>query len=347
MPIDRAVRLMEEFAARTGVVGGTDRRYLWTDSFAVCNFVGLARATGQQRYLQLARQLVDHVHRVLGRHRSDDGRTGWISGLSEAEGEIHPTIGGLRIGKPLPERRRDEPFDERLEWERDGQYFHYLTKWMYALRQLHLATSEPRFATWARELAASAFRTFVAGSRMYWKMSIDLTRPLVSSMGQHDPLDGHITCRELQTLGVPGPDLEEATARYRELIDRRSLATADPLGLGGLLVDGYRVMRSRHDRTLAIAVFDAAATGLSVFATQPAVSIRHRLGFRELGLAIGLRTIERLDDPLAERFAAHLPLAGDLAELWWHQRPTRSWRDHEDINDVMLATCLAPDGLLA
>jgi hypothetical protein len=36
------------------------------------------------------------------------------------EGEAHPTQGGLRIGKALPERRVDEPFDEQLEWERAG-----------------------------------------------------------------------------------------------------------------------------------------------------------------------------------------------------------------------------------
>jgi hypothetical protein len=34
----------------------------------------------------------------------------------------------LRIGKQLAERRPGERFDERLEWERDGQYFHYLTR---------------------------------------------------------------------------------------------------------------------------------------------------------------------------------------------------------------------------
>ena len=33
---------------------------------------------------------------------------------------------------------------------------------------------------------------------MYWKMSIDLSYPLVTSMGQHDPLDGLITYSELQ-----------------------------------------------------------------------------------------------------------------------------------------------------
>lgn len=51
------------------------QRYLWTDAFAVCNFLGLARATGEARYSDLALQLVDQVHHVLGRHRADDRRT--------------------------------------------------------------------------------------------------------------------------------------------------------------------------------------------------------------------------------------------------------------------------------
>ncbi len=34
---------------------------------------------------------------------------------------------------------------------------------------------------------------------MYWKMSIDLKRPLIPSMGQHDPLDGYITYNEIQS----------------------------------------------------------------------------------------------------------------------------------------------------
>src|SRR6185369_2766753 len=110
-------------------------------------------------------------------------RRGWISGLSEADGERHPTRGGLRIGKPLPERRSGEPMDERLEWERDGQYFHYLTKWMHALDQVTRATGQPLFNRWARELAQTAYRAFTykpqdgEPRQMYWKLSIDLSRP--------------------------------------------------------------------------------------------------------------------------------------------------------------------------
>ena len=86
----------------------------------MCNYLGLARSTGHERHAALARRLVNQVHGVLGRHRDDDPRSGWISGLAGDEAERHPTRGGLRIGKPLPERTPQERLDERLEWDRYG-----------------------------------------------------------------------------------------------------------------------------------------------------------------------------------------------------------------------------------
>ena len=143
-PIDVAARLMSEFAARTGLVRAIEhpRRYLWTDAFAVCNFLELSARTGEQKYRDYAILLIDQVHHVLGRYREDDARSGWISGLDEEKGRRHPTAGGLRIGKALKERGDGEPFDERLEWDRDGQYFHYLTKWMHALCQTSFIESQ-------------------------------------------------------------------------------------------------------------------------------------------------------------------------------------------------------------
>ncbi|MCX8205588.1 MAG: hypothetical protein N3H31_08070, partial [Candidatus Nezhaarchaeota archaeon] len=152
--IDVAEKLMLEFAHDTGLSSSLKpRRYLWTDAFAVCNFLELWRRRSNAKYLELALKLVDQVHYVLGRHREDDVREGWISGLSDEEGLKHPTIGGLRIGKPLPERKPDEPYDEELEWERDGQYYHYLTKWMRALDRVYRATGNETYMIWAIELA--------------------------------------------------------------------------------------------------------------------------------------------------------------------------------------------------
>src|SRR3990172_13072887 len=97
---EQAIELMVRFAERTGLTSARPpRRYLWTDAFAVCNFLALGRATGDASYSELALRLVEQVHRTLGRHRPDDGRRGWISGLPDREGEAHPTRGGLRIRK--------------------------------------------------------------------------------------------------------------------------------------------------------------------------------------------------------------------------------------------------------
>jgi hypothetical protein len=365
---------MAAFAERTGLASSRpQRRYLWTDAFAVCNYLSFERATGDARYGALARLLVDRVHHVLGRHRPDDGRTGWISGLSEEDGELHPTAGGLRIGKQLPERGPTEPFDERLEWERDGQYFHYLTKWMHALDQMTRTTGEPAFDRWARELAVRAHRAFTyaprhgARKRMYWKCSIDLSRPLVSSMGQHDSLDGFVTCLQIDA-SVPAqrPHLAEVVADFAAMLDPAGLGTSDPLGLGGLLVDAYRVHQLAGqgvlagDEGLLEALLAAATAGLGIYVAradlrQPAT---HRLAFRELGLALGLAAVARLADD-AQRLSSaasasigrvrpHVALR-DAIEAFWlapEHRETAAWREHADINDVMLATSLVPEGFL-
>ena len=153
---------------------------------------------------QCATDLIVQVHHLLGRYRADDSRHGWISGLDEEAGKRHPTMGGLRIGKPLKERQADEAVDERLEWDRDGQYFHYLTKWMHALCRVAVITGHPAHAKEALELGEAAFKGFARKSAsgnvigIYWKMSTDLSRPLTFTMGLHDALDGLITFREVQ-----------------------------------------------------------------------------------------------------------------------------------------------------
>ena len=85
--------IMTEFADLTGLSSADKipRRYLWTDAFAVCNFLELYRQMSNESYKHLALRLVDQVHNTLGRHREDDPRTSWISGLDEQDGKIHPT----------------------------------------------------------------------------------------------------------------------------------------------------------------------------------------------------------------------------------------------------------------
>lgn len=378
-----ASEIMTDFAEHTGLTEAdtAPRRYLWTDAFAVCNFLELGHRTGDPRYVDFALRLVDQVHHVLGRHRGDDDRHGWLSGLNDKEGEEHPTNGGLRIGKPLPERRPDQPFDEQLEWERDGQYYHYLTKWMLALNRLARQTGTGLYNRWALELARAAHGGFTylppGGETplMHWKMSIDLSRPLVPGMGHHDPLDGLLTFHELQALAAAGGLVkQESLAReileLARMCEGRDWLTDDPLGLGGLLSDALRAARLMADNPglhldgLLADLLEASAKGLSFSAGrsvlyQPAAQ---RLAFRELGLAIGLHAAERIEVlfrkkpelcakrnsfmPRLREILHHRPFCYKIEEFWLsaeHQQAA-SWTEHQDINTVMLATSLSPGG---
>ena len=368
------------FAEQTGLRGAApNQRYLWTDAFAVCNFIVLSRSTTDQTYLALARDVVERVHQTLGHHRDDDPRRGWLSGHDELTGSRHPTRGGLRIGKPLPERRPDEPLDPELEWERDGQYFHYLTKWMHALDRLSRVTREPRFNLWARELLEVAHRKFTVRSpvlapRLYWKMSTDLSRPLVTSSGQHDALDGLLLAEELGLTAVEletaeeGPDLRDAARDFSLMLERVELSTTDPLGLGELLGAACQAVRLPGDALGAVLLprlLSSASEGLreyersEPFASPP----MFRLAFRELGLGIGLSSVEivrrelegRTDELAAQARAAlegvepFVPLSDAIRSFWLdpeHQRGS-TWTEHRAINEVMLATALVPGGYLA
>jgi hypothetical protein len=379
-------QIMAEFARNTGLspAGPSPRRYLWTDAYAVCNFLGFYLETKDVTYRDLALQLIAQVHDVLGRYREGSPRTGWISGLPDTEGRRHPTVGGLRIGKVMEERGLCETVDEELEWSRDGQYYHYLTKWMHALNRATIVTGNFTFNRWAMELAKTAHARFVytvPGTdlrQMYWKMSTDLSYPLAASMGHHDALDGLVTYIQLQgTAEEDGErpeslDLSEEIDDIASLCEGRDWQTDDLLGLGGLLSDACRVAQLFAKGVLGGSgllriILSASLPGLRYpgrenFLHAPA---RFRLAFRELGLSIGLQALQKMDMLIKEHQPAfkgdrdiaillktlwkYLPL-GEKIETFWldHQnQASPAWKEHRDINMVMLATSLAPDGFLS
>ncbi|MFP4031191.1 MAG: hypothetical protein ACLFTV_06485 [Desulfococcaceae bacterium] len=355
--------LMDAFARRTGLAGAegdSARRYLWTDAFAVQCFLGLARMSGETADRDRAPALIEKVHHTLGRHRADDPREGWISGLTEAEGRNHPAIGGLRIGKKLPERGPNEPFDERREWDRDGQYFHYLTKWINALLKAAEETEEEKFAIWAGELFKAGGKFIRKGSppRMYWKMSIDLSHPLVPRMGAHDPLDGLI-CAEgaIRRTTEMESELQKIRQHFETLAAMMDWATADALGIGGLLLDtaiaaelaleNPKLPESIQPRKL----WEDSLTSLRVYADRvhsPSAPAAGRLAFRECGLSLGIRVLSgtrKRFDPLNIDFGVvdeYLPLADEIETFWRDpaNQKAETWTGHLDINAVTLAASL-------
>ena len=381
----KAQTIMHEFANATGLINSLykRRRYLWTDAFAVCNFLTSYRKTSDPTFLQMALQLVEQVHQTLGRFRKNDHLNGWLSGLNDQQALEHPTQGGLRIGKPLNERQIGEPINETREWDQDGQYFHYLTKWMHALNCVSRDSGEAIYNQWAIELAKAAYRAFsytpamADSKRLYWKMSIDLSRPLVSSMGQHDPLDGFITFHQLQataaTLNIDSTalSLKSEIAELATLCEGLHWQTNDSLGIGGLLSDAYRLLQLidnyqlQETERLERLLHDIEKSLQSFVIHNPfKLEAEYRLPFRELGLAIGLQAISRMyhhlekyqshlgsDDGIQAQLEKLLPFHSihKLIENFWLEADNQlasSWQQHHDINSVMLATSLAPDGYL-
>ena len=379
----RAEPLLDDYLRRTGVRGGAGdpaRRYLWTDAFAVVTLLALARAREARAPVDDAVRLAALVHRTLGRHRKDDLRIGWISGLGEAEGELRPTAGGLRIGKPLRERAANEPFDEFLEWERDGQYFHYLTRWMDALSALGEATGDRAWNRHAVELARAACAAFIhsprvgAAPRMYWKMSIDLSRPLVKSMGLLDPLDGfaavaRVRATERRFGGEAGVLSVELERLHAMLGEPSAWATTDALGIGGLLHVASEQVELVSSGDLPFdarlhALLAATHRSLDFFAASELCSrpLPMRLAFRELGLSLGVQAIEPMLECVkrepnrfgeagdVEALSARLDamskyalLAEHIEETWRASaaQESRGWTEHLDINEVMLSASLA------
>jgi hypothetical protein len=217
-----------------------------------------------------------------------------------------------------------------------------------------------------------AHRAFTFGSAgneaMVWKKSVDLSRAVVPAMGHHDPLDGLVTCLQLEATAAQlddapanDPALADAVANFAGMVDPEALVTDDPLGIGGLLADAFRLSQVSPGDPLVSTLLGAATRGLERFATTGAwrAPARHRLAFRELGLAVGLAGVAMLartpapglDAPARARLdelAEWAPLRDEIEMLWLAPEHRRgpSWLEHENINDVMLATALVPEGFL-
>lgn len=208
-------------------------------------------------------------------------------------------------------------------------------------------------------------------------MSIDLSYPLVASMGQHDPLDGLITYQQLQATAIrlsatsTESPLDTEIAEMAAMCDGLSWTTNDALGIGGLLTDACRLSQVmieaglRESDRVASLLRDAEVSLKAFVQRSPLnASAESRLAFRELGLSIGLHAILKMQSLIAGHPTAFsnpqelnarlsglvpfLPMVQRIESFWLESRhqQSQSWTAHRDINSVMLATSLAPDGYL-
>ena len=168
-------------------------RYLWTDAFGVVLLVSLHRELGRNEFLDEAERVVAEVERILGRPR------------------------GLRIGEAA---------------DRDGQYFHYLAMWIYALSRL--GNILPEYRMKAIRIVKDIHSAFVIRGRgVYWKMLEDLSVPYPGfGLGALDPFHGYVVYRLLDEDA-----LEREIEQMKTIIERsyRQLVISQDLGLGMML----------------------------------------------------------------------------------------------------------------
>jgi hypothetical protein len=229
----------------------TGKRYLWTDGFGVVLLVSLYHRTGEERYLAAAEEVVAAVERVLGRPR------------------------GIRIGEAA---------------DRDGQYFHYLATWMYALHRLGLV--KPEYRQRGIDLVRQVHPAFVIpGTGVWWKMEEDLSGPYPGyGLGALDAFQGYVVYRLLDPEGL-APEI----GQMREIVEKswESLVITQDLGLGMMLwmtgfAPGEEWARAQRERCLAI-LDQMWIDPPGYFCRQPGYP-QVKFAFTNYGVSLGLQT---------------------------------------------------------
>jgi hypothetical protein len=236
------------------------KRYLWTDAFGVVLLISLYHELNRDEFLNEAEWVVAEVERVLGRRR------------------------GFRIGEAA---------------DRDGQYFHYLAMWIYALTRLGRVI--PRYRAKAVHLVKDIHSAFVVPGRgVHWKMLEDLSAPYPGfGIGALDPFHGYVVYRLLDEAAL-GDEV-----RQLELIVERSyrnLVITQDLGLGMMLwltrffprEEWARVQRQRSLTMLDRMWIEPPG----YFCREPEIPTI-KFAFTNYGVSIGLQAVDAWPERVA------------------------------------------------
>jgi hypothetical protein len=234
-------------------------RYLWTDAFGVVLLASLYESTKEQKYLDEAFWVVSEVKRVLGRKR------------------------GIRIGE---------------ESDRDGQYFHYLAIWLYALHVL--SRFDPKYKAEGVALARDIHEPFVIPGRgVIWKMQEDLSGPYPGyGFGALDAFDGYVSYRLLDEEAL-APEIAE----MREIVNTivGELTITQDLGLGMMLwmtqffaEEDWAVIQRKR----SLAMLGRMWMEEGYFAREPYLP-HVRIAFANYGVSVGLQAVDAMPEHVA------------------------------------------------
>lgn len=310
---------------------GKQRRYLWTDAFGVLAFVSIAdlhekegNADEANKYRQAADTLIRTVHQCLGSPRSDKPVDAMTASEDSPTGYV-----GLRIGKTSSRKVTD------YGMQYDGQYWHYVDKWLLALARAGHVADGIRIA---KSCFPAFFDTGYDGTGwnggIRWKLSVDASAPpsLEKAAASDDTLvalivfsilEAHRTSDDMPSLRDEIGQLRVALKGYRPRV------TDDPLGWG--LEAMYDQWLEGHPRQRALAKLQSSALHPSHLS----------LPFRLYGAMIGARVAgERVAPPGGVDRLVELSLQHEA------RAAARGHEEHSTINRVMLAMCLLCPGAL-
>ena len=236
---------------RTERIWPNGLRYLWTDAFGLVLYVSLFRETGERRWLDEAKWLVAEVDRVLGRER------------------------GYRIGEAP---------------DRDGQYFHYLATWLFALACL--GDHDPTYREKGIQIARDIHQPFVLPGRgVIWKMKEDLSGAYPGyGLGAMDAFDGYVSYRLLSET-----ELAPEIAEMREIMELqyRSLHIDQDLGLGMMLWLAHFFPEedwAATQRELCIGALDRLWVDPPGYFGRLSYARDVRIAFANYGVSVGLQS---------------------------------------------------------
>lgn len=231
------------------------RRYLWTDAFGLVLLLSLYNEFEDNRFLEKAERLVADVDRVLGRPK------------------------GYRIG--------EEP-------DRDGQYYHYLAMWIYALHRF--GAIDPAYRRKTVDLVHDIHPHFVIPNvGVIWKMDEALAGSYPGyGLGTLDTFHGYL----VYSLLAPD-ELSAEIAQMKTLIEKsyRTLNLDQDLGLGMML---WMTHFFPNETWAVFQIHMCLDTLNDMWIDPPGFYCRHpgvrdtKFAFANYGVSLGLQAIGEL-----------------------------------------------------
>ncbi len=181
------------------------------------------------------------------------------------------------------------------EADRDGQYFHYLAMWIYALAAL--GEHDRRYHCKGIELVRQIHDRFlVPGHGVVWKMKEDLSEPYPGfGLGALDAFDGYISYRLLDEAA-----LSREIADMRLLVEKSAaeLVITQDLGLGMMLwmthffpLESWARIQKRH----CLSMLDRMWQEAGFFCREPYLPDT-KIAFSNYGVSVGLQAVAAMPE---------------------------------------------------